>query len=92
MSAVQTDSGHDMRWRGRNYSEIQLLVSFNIGIIGEFSLCKSYHSVHVNDSLFCDVLPTKFGRATKQNIRKARNEIKQEETKVLVNFSKLVDS
>ena len=39
VSAVQTDSGHDMRWRGHNYSEIQLLVQlFNIGIIGEFSL------------------------------------------------------
>ena len=39
VSAVQTDSGHDMRWRGHNYSEIRLLVQLLIvGIIGEFSL------------------------------------------------------
>ena len=83
VSAVQTDSGHDMRWRGQNYSEIQLLVQLLIvGIIGVVSsaclgnlwrtFAISYHSVHMNDCLFCDVLPTKFGRATKQNIRRSQ--------------------
>ena len=69
----------DMIWGGEATIILRSDSWFNFWSLGSLvsSAClgnlwrkisKSYHSVHVNDCLFCDVLTTKFGCATKQNI------------------------